>query len=157
MSDLIELTASIVFVLVIMGIVLKLLGNFWERQANKMLSFIEVEEYDDQSRKFWNERASWSLATFGLVKDRGPKGCILHLQKEVVEILSGMESGEDWDKIAEEIIDARFLIEDAAMRHGLTYDSYNEVSFRKLAKNKLRKWGKPSGDRPVEHIRGEHD
>ena len=71
------------------------------------------------SEKFWNERAEWSIATFGPVDERGPMGPVLHLKEEVDEALEHLNNSPyDKSKFVEELVDCLFLIEDAAMRVG---------------------------------------
>lgn len=107
---------------------------------------------------FWNERAKWSIETFGPIEGRGPLGCVRHLKKEVQEVLDHLENPPyNKDEVTNELVDCLFLIEDAAMRHGLSYNEFIEAGWRKLEKNKKRVWPKVDGDNPVEHVKGIND
>lgn len=98
-------------------------------------------------KTFWREHSEWSQETFGLDTERGPSGPLNHLLKEVKEALEN-------PKDLEEYADCVFLIFDAARRAGFTYTDVTQACFRKLEKNKTRKWAKPTApDQPIEHIR----
>jgi NTP pyrophosphatase (non-canonical NTP hydrolase) len=114
-------------------------------------------------RAFWEARNKWSERTFGEVYERNPLGPIRHLKKEIDEELLPLaeqlyesQTG-DRDKLyaalKEEIVDALFLVFDAAMRACLSYDDLEAAAWRKLVKNEQRKWPKPTKDQPVEHDR----
>lgn len=75
-------------------------------------------------------------------------GPLKHLEKEVKEM---QERPYD----LEEKIDGIFLIVDAIRRSGATYPDMMNMLWAKLAKNKARKWGAPSADGVIEHIRGQ--
>jgi hypothetical protein len=96
--------------------------------------------------QFWEELGEWSQATFGSDTVRGPQGPLKHLAKEIEEALKAPDD-------LEEYADLLFLVFDAARRAGFTYGQLREAVSTKLEKNKSRKWGKPSSDEPVEHIR----
>jgi len=100
-------------------------------------------------RLLWNLQAKWSRKTFGEDHERGPKGPLLHLQKEVQEVL---ENPHD----IMEYVDCLFLIFDATRRAGFTYDGLVHKAFEKLEINQDRKWQRPTSDMPVEHDRS-HD
>ena len=123
-----------------------------------------------EARRFWHEQADFSELTFGSSATRGPLGALKHLEKEAKEAQSEIEgldgsSATDLDGVAfskdklhEEIVDCLFLTYDAARRSGLTFDELYAGAFRKLEKNRKRKWQVPtSADQPIEHVRGEHD
>ena len=95
---------------------------------------------------FWDQQAEWSERTFGATCIRGPTGALRHLAKEVDEVLQTPYN-------LEEYADCLHLVFDAARRAGYTYDQLVGEAHRKLAKNKTRTWGVPSGDQPVEHVR----
>lgn len=95
---------------------------------------------------FWNGLSKWSQDTFGLDKDRGHYGPLLHLKKEVDEVL---ENPADIIKYA----DCIFLVYDAARRAGFSYEQLEQACFEKLQINKARAWPKPISDQPVEHVR----
>lgn len=110
------------------------------------------------SEKFWNERAEWSIATFGPVDERGPMGPVLHLKEEVDEALEHLNNSPyDKSKFVEELVDCLFLIEDAAMRSGLSYNDFYHAAFAKLQKNKKRVWNKRISNEPVKHVKGIED
>lgn len=132
-----------------------------------------------EARRFWDEQADFSELTFGSSKDRGPLGALKHLEKEAKEAQAELEMIEIFTKrmqevndldprvaesltskkhLHEEIVDCLFLTYDAARRSGMTFDDLYEGAFRKLEKNRKRKWQVPtSPDQPIEHVRGEHD
>ena len=91
-------------------------------------------------------KTEWSLATFGTIAERGPQGPLKHLKKEIEEILAAPT-----DLL--EYVDGIFLIFDAAMRAGFTYEQILEGCWRKLEINKARQWSKPSADEPVFHVK----
>jgi hypothetical protein len=95
---------------------------------------------------FWNGLSKWSQDTFGLDKDRGPNGPLLHLKKEVDEVL---ENPTDIVEYA----DCIFLVYDAARRAGFSYGQLEQACFEKLRINKARTWPKPTSNQPVEHVR----
>jgi hypothetical protein len=97
---------------------------------------------------FWYEQAAWSEETFGPSIERGPRGVLLHLKKEVDEAL---EAPND----LEEYVDLLLLVFDATRRAGFWYHELVAAAFEKLAKNKARKWPdwRNLSDVPVEHIR----
>ncbi len=114
----------------------------------------------DGAKEFWDAQEIWSENTFGPSSPdwaartgklralrRGPIGPLKHLQKEVAEAL---EHPDDLLEYA----DLLFLIFDATRRAGFTFDELLDACFYKLAVNKRRQWQKPSGDEPVEHVRG---
>ncbi len=111
-------------------------------------------------RSFFNQLSSWSQKTHGTDSFRGPKGPLVHLQKEVAEALAAFDRRDipkayrDID-LKEEIVDCLFLTLDAARRSGMTYDGLIEGAFTKLAKNRKRTWGPMTADGAVEHVRGE--
>jgi len=115
--------------------------------------------------RFWREQAEWSQATFGLDTERGPRGPLMHLAREVLtemlhipreavdEIfkLIPADCGDFSDVM--EWADMQFLIFDACRRAKFTYHDLLTACFSKLEINKQRKWGPKTGDAPVEHIR----
>lgn len=98
--------------------------------------------------EFWTAQAAWSQATFGSDSERGPIGPLLHLAKEVQEAIANPSD-------LEEFADLQFLIFDSARRAGFTYEQLLDACWKKLEKNKTRKWGPATKDGPVEHVRGE--
>jgi hypothetical protein len=117
---------------------------------------MSYESYREGAEDFFLARQEWSFATFGPPTDRKGIGPIRHLLKEVQEVLQELEKGDgDRDDLLEELVDCRFLLEDAIAREGFSYADYQDMSWRKLEKNKNRKWGARSADGVVEHIREE--
>lgn len=106
---------------------------------------VELVEREERER-FWCERAEWSEATFGPRHERGPIGPLMHLKKEIDEVLAN--PGD-----ITEYVDCIFLIEDAAYRAGFSYYELMEALFEKLEINKKRKWGPRSEDGVVEHVK----
>jgi NTP pyrophosphatase (non-canonical NTP hydrolase) len=104
--------------------------------------------------QFHAEQAAWSQATFGKDTERGPIGPMLHLAKEVEEVLADIRTPNAADKLPEEFADCLFLLFDASRRAGISYDALLNAAWVKLEKNKRRTWPKPkSNDEPVEHDR----
>lgn len=97
---------------------------------------------------FWRARSAWSAATFGAMNVRGPIGPLRHLEKEVKEALAKPED-------LEEYADLLFLVFDATERAGFSYHDLVLACWRKLEKNRARKWSTLTDDAPVEHIREE--
>lgn len=102
----------------------------------------------DQLKRFWDFQAYWSRITFGPDQQRGPRGPLEHLEKEVAEA-----KAKPFDLV--EYADCQHLIFDAARRAGYTYEQFVEACFNKLAINMNRKWQKSTDDAPVEHVREE--
>lgn len=116
----------------------------------------------DEMRDFWEASGSWSARTFGPPNLRGPVGPLKHLEKEVKEALkeakaaTDLEAGWSMAKLHEEIIDCLFLTMDAARRAGMEYDEFIALAWKKLAKNRKRKWPDwrtAPPDTPIEHDR----
>jgi hypothetical protein len=112
--------------------------------------------------EFWKLHSDWSQATFGTDAERGPKGPLLHLKKEVEECLQAyeqwnspdyMDAAHNRDLLRMEIIDCLFLVIDAARRTGMTHNQFLELAYSKLEINKNRRWNKPTSDEPAEHVR----
>ena len=56
--------------------------------------------------EFCKELGEWSQATFGLDTERGPKGPLLHLQKEAIEAVDALEfEGKFSSELNMEIVD----------------------------------------------------
>lgn len=110
----------------------------------KILEEANAASFEEFDRQKWE----WSQNTFGLAAQRGPRGALLHLQKEVGEVLSKPDD-------LEEYVDCVFLTMDAAHRAGFSVQQILDGCWKKLAKNKTRKWVvKPGGgDQPIEHDR----
>lgn len=92
------------------------------------------------------EQAEWSQATFGSDLERGPKGALLHLEKEAREAFDAPED-------VSEFADCLLLILDASRRAGFEPTYLLQQTYDKLQICKQRKWPKPDGDTPVEHIK----
>jgi hypothetical protein len=104
--------------------------------------------------QFCKEQGEWSQKTFGADAERGPKGPLLHLQKEVIECLSEIEQGNTYTpKLDMEIVDCFFLVIDAARRNGMRPSRLLRVAEEKLKINKARQWQRSIGDVPIEHVR----
>src|SRR5687768_17113283 len=89
----------------------------------------ELQIAADRYHTFWNQQSRWSQETFGSDQERGPRGPILHLVKEVKEVLDALNevSGHAYDSgykfpVQMELVDCFFLVTDAARRSGLTYE-----------------------------------
>lgn len=104
---------------------------------------------------FCSEQGEWSQATFGSDTERGPKGPLLHLQKEVVEALAEIDAGNTYSpKLDMEIVDCFFLVIDAARRNGMLPKRLLMLAEKKLEINRLRNWQKStSADQAIEHVR----
>lgn len=88
----------------------------------------------------------WQRAIF---PDATPESCLCHIESEVRELREALDSG-DARKIGQEGADVFLLLV------GL-FDRLNRSlladGLAKLAKNKIRKWGKPNAKGFVEHVR----
>lgn len=119
---------------------------------------MSTSDYD-----FWYERASWSQETFGTVNERGPLGPLRHLKKELLEeVLPLLDEATGRCRegraaeLVEELVDLRFLVDDAMMRQGVPYGYYQELLWAKLKRNRGRVWPKStSPNEPVEHDRSQ--
>lgn len=87
------------------------------------------------------EVVTWQKETFRLST---VKSKIIHLQKEVEELIKTPDS---WEEVA----DIVFLIAGIADELGL---DINEIVQRKLTINRERVWSEPDENGVVEHIRG---
>jgi hypothetical protein len=107
--------------------------------------------------QFWDERNKWAVETFGDHSIRGPLGALRHLAKEVQEAISEIENspmGPYPDNFFKELIDCKFLVEEAMSRAGMTYAEVADKAFAKLEENKKRKWPPiVAGNNPVEHVK----
>lgn len=110
----------------------------------------DVSRQYNRAQNFWDAHAQWSQATFGRDSERGPIGALKHLALEAQE--AAAKPGD-----YEEYADCLLLLFDASRRAGMTLDTLLDIAWQKLAKCKLRIYPKPTGDEPVEHIRGIHD
>lgn len=105
--------------------------------------------------QFFQARQEWSFETFGAHTERGPEGPLKHLEKEVKEAIAAWIVGGNVLDFLEELVDCQFLVHDAVSRAGFTYDAFLDACWKKLAKNRTRRWGARSADGVVEHIREE--
>lgn len=106
-------------------------------------------------RKFFEAMIDWSTETFGPAKQRGPKGPLLHLRKEVEEALRELRKDPTSPRYVSELADLQFLVFDAVHRSGLDYEGFKSALWAKLAVNEAREWPdwRLRGDEPIEHIR----
>lgn len=81
------------------------------------------------NQNFWNGLSKWSQSTFGNDASRGPQGPLLHLKKEVDEVLAAPED-------IVEYADLIFLTYDAARRAGFSFGQLEQACFAKLAINR---------------------
>lgn len=88
------------------------------------------------------EHAAWSAETFGEVTAVGP---LLHLHKEVAELIAAPADLSEW-------ADVFMLLWDAQRRAGISDAQITTAIRDKLAVNKLRKWGEVIDGLPVAHI-----
>lgn len=111
----------------------------------------------DLTQHLYRQRA-FSRAAFG-PGDR-TKGVIEHIRKECIEVLADHEAKKQRYYLLEEWIDIAILAFDGAWRTGATPEEIVETLLRKQAKNENRDWPDwrtiPK-DKPIEHIRGEHE
>lgn len=113
--------------------------------------------------RFWDEQCAWSQEQFGSDDERGPRGPLLHLEKEIKECLQEVVAATDADglpvpgnalnSLRSEFVDLQFLIFDAARRGGMSFEELLVGCFHKLNVNRNRRWQKPTSDAPVEHVR----
>jgi hypothetical protein len=96
--------------------------------------------------RFWTEHADWSQKTFGSDIERGPEGPLKHLALEVQEC---MASPGDLEEYADLIL----LAFDACRRAGFDYSDLVLACYRKLEKNRVRRWQKAAPGEPTEHVR----
>jgi len=93
----------------------------------------------------------WSVATFG-ASQQTTIPILFHLKKEVDELILEAQYGiseEDYEEFA----DCFMLLLDASKGVGLSADRLIEETYKKLEKNKKRKWGTPDENGVIEHIR----
>lgn len=92
----------------------------------------------------------WSNRTFGDTKVRDYIGPLMHLKKEIEEILAAPTDYSEWS-------DALLLLLDAARRAGLEIEDYIDHTRAKLVINKSRKWNIAVPGQPCEHIKEENE
>jgi len=95
--------------------------------------------------------AIWSDKTFGTPAERGPAGCMKHLQKEAQEALE--KPGD-----VMEYVDCLFLSLDGARRAGFTIGEIIAAAWAKLAILQDREYPDPKtqpADAFIEHIRSD--
>jgi hypothetical protein len=109
-------------------------------------AFILKPPGDTSIDEFCRQLAAWSQSVFGTDQERGPIGALKHLAKEAVE------AQEKPDDIME-YVDCLFLTVDAARRAGFSWRTLLSAAWDRLEINRKRKWGKPTSDEPVEHVR----
>ena len=110
--------------------------------------------------------SEWSNKTFGNY-ERNP-AIAYHLKKEIKELIKAIKKfnksrfdastgiGEykrNRDNVEMEFADCFMLLLDSASHFDITADELIEATYRKLAINKERKWGKPDKNGVVEHIK----
>jgi NTP pyrophosphatase (non-canonical NTP hydrolase) len=112
------------------------------------------------------DQATWSQATFGTDKERGPIGALRHLAKEAGEaeeawaelatVYVGQPGSEipfdAKESIREELADCLLLLLDASRRSGVKPLDLIDAAHAKMRVNKTRKWATPTSDQPVEHV-----
>lgn len=96
----------------------------------------------------YNQHAWWSRKTFGTDQERGPKGPIDHLKKEILEL-------EENPTDASEYADCFLLLLDASRRAGISLDGLIDAARHKMTINERREWQTPEPDKAVEHVRKE--
>ena len=111
--------------------------------------FYSMVEYSSKLIDLLRDQATWSQKTFGSDSERGPKGALLHLEKEAREAVEAIGT----DALVEELADCQLLIWDAARRAGIKPMRLLDAAIEKQRKNMARQWPVPSPDMPVEHIR----
>lgn len=112
-----------------------------------------VEFSDKISDLCWS-LSQWSQATFGSDSERGPRGPLRHLAKEVEEAEECLDADPfDREAFAVEMADCLLLVIDAARRGGVTFLELIDAAVKKQKVNESRKWPKPVDDQPVEHVR----
>ena len=92
--------------------------------------------------KLFKEHGEFSQSTFG---DRPPTAPLHHLKKEVNETI---DAPYDFEEYA----DCLLLLIDAHRIAGGNATTLLEAAFKKLEKNKKRKWGEPDENGAVQHI-----
>ena len=101
------------------------------------------EYYMLDPQKLQDVVGQWSDAQFG----RGNiRSTLLHLKKEVNELIESPTDGE-------EHADCLMLLIDAGRKAGFNMNTLFDAVQYKLEINKKRKWGKPDENGIVEHIR----
>ena len=93
------------------------------------------------------DQSEWSQATFGSDQQRGPVGPLKHLEKEAREAAANPSD-------VSEYADCLLLLLDASRRAGITPLELVRAGAAKMQTNKVRRWGTPTADGPVEHVRG---
>jgi len=90
----------------------------------------------------------WSTATFG---DRQTTAIpvVHHLIKESNELIDALESGFEFK---EEFADCFMLLLESANTCGISAKELVDLTYAKLEKNKLRKWGAPDEHGVIEHV-----
>lgn len=93
-----------------------------------------------QLNAFLKERKEFSLKTFGSVEERDHTAPLLHLKKEIQELIDNSDDELEWADVFLLLIDA------ADRKAGYTIDDLVNFASKKLAINKARTWIKqPDG------------
>ena len=95
-------------------------------------------------QRLQDEIGEWADETFG--PKSSPRPALLHLQKEVQEVLDNPD-----DKV--EYADCLMILLDAYRNAGGTADELVAIAFNKLEVNKQREWGPPDENGVCEHVR----
>lgn len=111
-------------------------------------------DFCDSLNELFDSQAEWSQKTFGSDFDRGPIGALKHLEKEAKEAYESYGSANYHEaNYHEELADCFLLLIDATRRSGLGIQGLVSIARTKHDINKKRKWPKPTGDNPVEHLK----
>ncbi len=97
--------------------------------------------------KLEKKRLKWSLKTFPIAT---PKSSLLHLRKEIKEVLHDLKHGAE-KELTEEYADCLSLLFDSAGRRGIFPEQIFKAFGKKLKKNKKRNWTKNT-DGTYSHI-----
>jgi NTP pyrophosphatase (non-canonical NTP hydrolase) len=103
----------------------------------------------DKLQGLMNDIVEWSSKTFGSRSGQTNLGVCNHLAKEVGELYDGLFFGD----YEEEFADCFMLLLELAKNSGLSAEKLIDLTYKKLEKNKNRKWGEINPDGSIEHIK----
>lgn len=131
---------------------LQIEANFSSRTISYMLNHYAQMGYDDANSLNFNnlirEIAGWQKKKFG--KNRDKKGTLLHIKKEIDELIQDFEEGASADRQGLEVADIIILL--------VQFCDLQDINMvcavaAKFVENKARKWHKPDKNGVITHVK----
>ena len=99
----------------------------------------------EKLNKFVADRNKFSIQTFGTIEQRNHVGPLMHLKKEIEEVINAPNDRLEW-------ADCFLLLLDAAFRNGYSMQDLIDFGIEKLEINKKRTWTK-NKDGTFSHVK----